>query len=100
MVIWSGVMLFLLMSYITPDPLMWGGALIIMGIPILFVIQGLFREVPLPVRFNRQRRDVCVAQADGTYWIVPWESVTAAAATQQSSVGQAGTSSFLMRLLP
>ena len=89
MVIWPGVMLFLLMSYITPDPLMWGGALIIMGIPILFVIQGLFREVPLPVRFNRQRREVCVPREDGQYWIVPWESVTAAA-TQQSSVSQAG----------
>lgn len=89
MVIWPGVMLFLLMSYITPDPLMWGGALIIMGIPILFVIQGLFRDVPLPVRFNRQRREVCVPREDGQYWIVPWESVTAAA-TQQSSVSQAG----------
>ncbi|MDR6917512.1 hypothetical protein J2X66_004391 [Pseudomonas sp. 3296] len=89
MVIWPGVMLFLLMSYITPDPLMWGGALIIMGIPILFVIQGLFRDVPLPVRFNRQRREVCVPREDGEYWIVPWESVTAAA-TQQSSVSQAG----------
>ncbi|WP_339561066.1 hypothetical protein, partial [Pseudomonas sp. EA_65y_Pfl1_P113] len=89
MVIWPGVMLFLLMSYITPDPLMWGGALIIMGIPILFVIQGLFRDVPLPVRFNRQRREVCVPREDGEFWIVPWESVTAAA-TQQSSVSQAG----------
>jgi hypothetical protein len=89
MVIWPGVMLFLLMSYITPDPLMWGGALIIMGIPIFFVIQGLFRDVPLPVRFNRQRREVCVPREDGEYWIVPWESVTAAA-TQQSSVSQAG----------
>ncbi|WP_339457501.1 hypothetical protein [Pseudomonas sp. EA_65y_Pfl1_P120] len=89
MVIWPGVMLFLLMSYITPDPLMWGGALMIMGIPIFFVIQGLFRDVPLPVRFNRQRREVCVPREDGEYWIVPWESVTAAA-TQQSSVSQAG----------
>ncbi|MDH0640994.1 hypothetical protein N5D52_29140, partial [Pseudomonas sp. GD03860] len=89
MVIWPGVLLFALMSYITPDPLMWGGALIIMGIPIFSLIQRLFREVPLPVRFNRQRREVCVPQADGTYWIVPWESVTAVA-TQHSSVSQAG----------
>ncbi|MBV7515839.1 hypothetical protein [Pseudomonas sp. PDM25] len=89
MVLWPMVMLFLLMSYITPDPLMWGGALIIIGIPTLFLIQGLFREVPLPVRFNRQRREVCVPREDGEYWIVPWESVTAAA-TQQSSVSQAG----------
>ncbi|WP_280041594.1 hypothetical protein [Pseudomonas sp. Hg5Tf] len=89
MVIWSMTMLFALMYYITPDPLIWGGGLIIVGIPICFVIQGLVREVPLPVRFNRQRREVCVPQADGEYWIVPWESVTAAA-TQHSSVSQAG----------
>ena len=89
MVIWPMVMLFALLSYITPDPLIWGGGLIIVGIPILFVIQGLFRAVPLPVRFNRQRREVCVPRENGEYWLVPWESVTAAA-TQHSSVSQAG----------
>lgn len=93
MTIWPGVMLFTLMNYINPDPLIWGGGLIIMGIPICFVIQGLFREVPLPVRFNRQRREVCIPREDGDYWIVPWESVTAAA-TQQSSVSQAGKTSM------
>ncbi|APC17815.1 hypothetical protein BLL42_19530 [Pseudomonas frederiksbergensis] len=89
MVMWPMVMLFALLNYITPDPLIWGGGLIIVGIPILFLIQGLFREVPLPVRFNRQHREVCVPRDDGEYWIVPWESVTAAA-TQHSSVSQAG----------
>ncbi|MDY7067341.1 hypothetical protein PsexTeo8_38190 [Pseudomonas extremaustralis] len=89
MTIWPMMVLFALMSYITPEPLIWGGGLIIVGIPILFVIQGLFREVPLPVRFNRQRREVCVPRGDNEYWIVPWESVTAAA-TQHSSVSQAG----------
>jgi hypothetical protein len=89
MVLWPGVMLFSLLNYITPDPLIWGGGLIIVGVPILFVIQGLFREVPLPIRFNRQRREVCVPREDGEYWIVPWESVTAIA-TQQSSVSQGG----------
>ncbi|MFQ6575863.1 hypothetical protein ACLOF5_21665 [Pseudomonas sp. UM16] len=89
MVIWSIAMLFALMYYITSNSLILGGGLIIVGIPIVFVTQGLFREVPLPVRFNRQRREVCVPQADGEYWIVPWESVTAAA-TQHSSVSQAG----------
>lgn len=89
MVIWPGVMLFLGLAYVLNDvdSLIMGAC--IMGIPILFVIQGLFREVPLPVRFNRQRREVCVPREDGEYWIVPWESVTAAA-TQQSSVSQAG----------
>ena len=95
MVIWSGLMVFLAMSYFTrnfiPDfsqnILMLG--LIIMALPVFFLIQGLFREVPLPVRFNRQRREVCVPRGDDEYWIVPWESVTAAA-TQHSSVSQAG----------
>lgn len=90
MVIWPTLLIFVLMGCITPDPvLIWVGALIVVGTPVFFVIQGLLRDTPLPVRFNRQRREVCVPQADGTYWIVPWESVTAAA-TQHSSVSQAG----------
>ncbi|WP_339434333.1 DUF6708 domain-containing protein [Pseudomonas sp. EA_65y_Pfl2_P78] len=95
MVLWPGVMLFLAMAYgfrnIAPDlsafALIGGG--IITGVPALFLIQGLFREVPLPIRFNRQRREVCVSRDNGEYWVVPWETVTAAA-TQQSSVSQAG----------
>ena len=95
MVLWPGVMLFLSLAYglrnISPElstfTLIGGG--VITGIPAIFIIQGLFREVPLPVRFNRQRREVCVPRDDGEYWIVPWETVTAAA-TQQSSVSQAG----------
>ncbi|MHB2245759.1 hypothetical protein ACX64O_02640 [Pseudomonas fitomaticsae] len=95
MVMWPGVMVFLAMSFFTrnltsdfsQDILILGAC--IMALPIFWLIQGLFREVPLPVRFNRQRREVCVPRDNGEYWIVPWESVTAAA-TQQSSVSQAG----------
>jgi hypothetical protein len=89
MVMWPMVMLFLGLAYFfeDPDALVLGAC--IMVIPIFLLIQGLFREVPLPVRFNRQRREVCVPRDDGEYWIVPWEAVTAAA-TQQSSVSQAG----------
>jgi hypothetical protein len=95
MTMWLMVMVVLAMSFFTRnlnsdfsrDILILGS--VIVGIPALFLIQGLFREVPLPVRFNRQRREVCVPREDGEYWIVPWESVTAAA-TQQSSVSQAG----------
>jgi hypothetical protein len=96
MVLWPMVMLFLIMAYFTrniasgdfsQDILIAGS--IITGIPALFLIQGLFREVPLPIRFNRQRREVCVPRDNGEYWLVPWESVTAAA-TQHSSVSQAG----------
>jgi len=99
MVMWPSLMMFLAMSYFTrnldsdfsQDVLILGAA--ILGIPTLILIQGLFREVPLPVRFNRQRREVCIPREDGDYWIVPWESVTAAA-TQQSSVSQAGKTSM------
>ncbi|MFJ2540061.1 hypothetical protein [Pseudomonas sp. NPDC087614] len=90
MVMWPSLMVFVFMGFITPDPgLIWIAALLIIGIPSIFVIQGIFREVPLPIRFNRQRREVCVPRENGEYWIVPWETVTAAA-TQHSSVSQAG----------
>ncbi|MBK5530382.1 hypothetical protein JFT86_25910 [Pseudomonas sp. TH06] len=90
MVLWPMVVVLALMAYITPKPAMIliVGAIII-GVPALFIVKGLFREVPLPVRFNRQRREVCVPRENGEYWLVPWESVTAAA-TQHSSVSQAG----------
>ena len=95
MVMWPTLIVFLAISFFTRnlDPDLSQGILIlgavILGIPVLILIHGLFREVPLPVRFNRQRREVCVPRDDGEYWIVPWETVTAAA-TQQSSVSQAG----------
>ncbi|WP_442113542.1 hypothetical protein [Pseudomonas sp. NUPR-001] len=89
MVLWPMVMLFLGLAYFfnDPDALILGAC--ITGIPTFLLIQGLCRETPLPMRFNRQRREVCIPQADGEYWIVPWESVTAAA-TQHSSVSQGG----------
>ncbi|QCY13503.1 hypothetical protein [Pseudomonas sp. MPC6] len=95
MTMWPTLMVFLAMSFFTRnlDSDFSQGVLIlgavILGVPTLILIQGLFREVPLPVRFNRQRREVCVPRDDGEYWIVPWETVMAAA-TQQSSVSQAG----------
>ena len=89
MTMWPMVMLFLGLSYALNDLDILILGVLIMIIPIFFFIQGLFREVPLPVRFNRQRREVCVPMEDGDYWIVPWESVTAAA-TQHSSTSQAG----------
>ena len=60
-----------------------------MFIPYLMFIHMLYRPTPFPIRFNRQRREVCVPRKDGEYWIVPWETVTAAAA-QSSSVSQVG----------
>jgi hypothetical protein len=95
MVMWPTLMLFLSLAFgfrnISPDLsvfILIGGGIII-GIPSMILVQGLLRPVPLPIRFNRQRREVCVPRNGGEYWIVPWESVTAAA-TQNSSVSQAG----------
>ncbi|MBM3106508.1 hypothetical protein H8F21_28110 [Pseudomonas sp. P66] len=100
MMLWSMAILFAFMGYLfrhDQDDMHIFAIMVtfIIGIPTLLLIQGLFREVPLPVRFNRQRREVCIPQADGEYWIVPWESVTAAA-TQHSSVSQAGRATMGM----
>ncbi|ATR82539.1 hypothetical protein CS390_08175 [Pseudomonas sp. HLS-6] len=95
MVLWPMIMLYLGLTLgfrnIAPDfsLIMLIGGGIITGIPALIMIHGLFRPVPLPLRFNRQRREVCVPREDGEYWIVPWESVTAAA-VQHSTVSQGG----------
>ncbi len=94
MVIWPVLMIYVLLVYSTRDvPELSNGfailGLVIVGIPSLIVLYGLTRPVPLPVRFNRQRREVCVPREDGSHWIVPWEQVTAAA-TAVSSVGQHG----------
>ncbi|WP_165671216.1 hypothetical protein [Metapseudomonas otitidis] len=62
------------------DPLLATVCGIIVGIPALMMAWSLLTQpAPLPTRFNRQRREVCVPQEDGTYWIVPWESVEAQA---------------------
>lgn len=64
---------------------------IVMGIPILILLYGLTKPVPPPIRFNRQRREVCIQHKDGSVWFVPWESVKAIG-TAVSSVGQHGRS--------
>ena len=89
MTIWPAVMLFLVLSYALNDLGILILGAFIMVLPICFIILGLFREIPPPVRFNRQRREVCIPREEGKYWIVPWETVTAAA-TQHSSTSQAG----------
>ena len=65
------------------------GGLIIVGVPSSFVLYSLTQPVPPPTRFNRQRREVCVPQKDGSYWIVPWETVVAQAIAMDS-VGRHG----------
>ena len=87
--IWCMSWLFIAMNLVVYDPFMIVAGLIIVGVPAFMFVLNLVRPTPLPIRFNRQRREVCVPREDGAYWIVPWETVTAAA-TQHSSVNQAG----------
>ena len=87
--IWCMSWLFVSINLILFDPFMIMAGLIIVGVPALVFVYNLARPTPLPIRFNRQRREVCVPREDGEYWVVPWETVTAAA-TQHSSVSQAG----------
>ncbi len=71
---------------------------IITGIPTLKLIHSLFLPTPLPVRFNRQRREVCVPIGEGEYWLVPWETVTAMG-TETSSINQAGKQTMGLLLI-
>ena len=104
MLIWPLVMLTLALACffreILPDfsisILVIGG--IITGIPTLTLIHGLFLPTPLPVRFNRQRREVCVPISEGEYWIVPWETVIAMG-TETSSINQAGKQTMGLLLI-
>ena len=95
MVLWPMYLLYFGMAFgfraSAPDfsNIMFVAGGIITGIPTLMLIYSLSQPTPLPIRFNRQRREVCVPRENGEYWIVPWETVTAAAA-QSSSVSQAG----------
>lgn len=57
--------------------------------PVTMLLCILAQPVPLPARFNRQRREVCVPQKDGSYWIVPWDQVEAQAVAVDS-IGRHG----------
>ena len=54
-----------------------------------------------PLRFNRQRREVCVTEPDGNYWFVPWESVHAVSPSALSlNTGGASKQGALILWLP
>ena len=62
---------------------------LMLAIPILTLLYSLIQPAPPPTRFHRQRREVCMPQKDGSYWIVPWEQVEAQAVAVHS-IGQHG----------
>ena len=54
-----------------------------------------------PLRFNRQRREVCVTESDGNYWFVPWERVHAVSPSALSlNTGGASKQGALILWLP
>ncbi|OZY32378.1 hypothetical protein [Pseudomonas lundensis] len=93
MVLWVNLLLFLLVAYFTSDRevLYLGGLLFIY--PVCLLVGVLRRPTPLPARFNRQRREVCVPINQCDYWIVPWETVIAQA-TEHKAVTQVGRRSI------
>lgn len=54
------------------------GAVIVGPLWYLYIKQWRKPLTP-PIRFNRQRREVCITEPDGSYWFVPWERVHAIA---------------------
>ncbi|MBU3056397.1 hypothetical protein [Pseudomonas indica] len=94
MVIWPNVMLAIYLFHISGTAVAkWLIPLyaFMFGPAILIILYSLTKPVPPPIRFNRQRREVCVPQKDGNHWFVPWETVKAVG-TAVSSVGQHGRS--------
>ncbi|WP_109514084.1 DUF6708 domain-containing protein [Pseudomonas ovata] len=95
MILWPIIIIFCSLAYFTDDInfLILGAVITVPS--CLRLIYLLFRPTPLPIRFNRQRREACFLKRSGEYWIVPWESVVAAA-TQASSTSQGGKMTYGM----
>ena len=51
----------------------------LMGTLWYFFFKQWRKPLTPPIRFNRQRREVCITEPDGSYWFVPWERVYAIA---------------------
>lgn len=58
--------------------LLAGASLIMIPLWYFFIKQWRKPLTP-PIRFNRQRREVCITKPDGEHWFVPWERVHAIA---------------------
>ncbi len=66
----------------------------------LFIKQYRKPLIP-PIRFNRQRREVCITEPDGSYWFVPWERVHAIAPSALSlNTGGASQQGSLLLWFP
>lgn len=71
----------------------WMGFFIIFSsvlFPSIVIMALVFIKPREPMRFNRQRREVCVPNSKGhDYWFVPWETVKASV-EQYNAVSQGG----------
>nr|WP_064494036.1 hypothetical protein [Pseudomonas chengduensis] len=73
----------------------------IMGPLWYFFIKQWRKPLTPPLRFNRQRREVCVTEPDGNYWFVPWERVHAVSPSALSlNTGGASKQGVLILWLP
>ena len=73
----------------------------IMGPLWYFFIKQWRKPLTPPLRFNRQRREVCVTEPDGNYWFVPWERVHAVSPSALSlNTGGASKQGALILWLP
>ncbi|WP_366856018.1 DUF6708 domain-containing protein [Pseudomonas sp. 21LCFQ010] len=96
--IWFNVILYLSLALalknLTPNVVPWllitSLAITLATLPIFY--KGLKKPTPLPVRFNRQRREICVMRAQDVYWIIPWESVIATAHYTSETARRSGMS--------
>ncbi|WP_313396626.1 hypothetical protein [Stutzerimonas nitrititolerans] len=52
---------------------------VLMGTLWYLFIKQWHKPLTPPIRFNRQRREICITEPDGNYWFVPWERVYAIA---------------------
>ena len=86
----------------------WGylGIVTLLGAAIMgplwyFFIKQWRKPLTPPLRFNRQRREVCVTEPDGNYWFVPWERVHAVSPSALSlNTGGASKQGVLILWLP
>ena len=88
-VLWVNILIFTAVAFFWGDWDVLYLGVILFAYPIYLLVTVLKKPVPLPARFNRQRREVCVPINASEYWIVPWETVVAQA-TECYSMTQAG----------
>lgn len=80
----------------------WIVWLIILGFTLVctsIIAYAAYKETRTPpIRFNRQRREVCYVPAEGKPVFIPWEEVIACVAVEQVITQYSATQQFSLRL--